>query len=585
MVAHHVQNHQVTFLSKIVRALVPSLLAAAVLVVLAAAMPWLSGRDPAKAILRARFEDRVMTPEALAAIREQLNLPANPFVGAWSWVVHACRGDLGTSWVSRTPVVDTLPQAYWVSLELATLAAAVAMFLALTTTVAVAWAYTRSREGFIQSVDLALSLAAALPGLVVAIGAIWWFGVSWKMFPLTGWGAPEQKVMPTLALALPSAGVLGVLCAQAVATAVEEEWVTTWRVNGVRRFVLVAALVQRSLTVVVPYVFLLIAGILGAAVVVEELFAIPGMGRIALRAALSQDVPVVQASLVMLVLTGTVLGAVGRLLSSWLMRPLADVDDGSHSGEAQAVSLRQRPVWCGFAALSLVFVAIGWFRSAEINISDRKLGPSGTYPLGTDHLGRDVWARLSDGALLTIGVGVLISVVVLVLGLILGMTKFAQPLADVLNAVPEVFLGLVLAAVVGAGWLPAVVAICLVAWIPLAVHTRVLAEQVASSGFVATARVNGASRWWILRHHMVPMVLPAIVRHAAVRLPHVSLMIASLSFIGLGAGHGSPEWGKSIADAMPHLTATPWSVLAPVGALVVLGGLAVPSTISRRAKV
>lgn len=566
-----------TLAKKLLGSLAPSLIAAAVLVTLAAAMPWLSGRDPARAILRARHEDRELTTAALNSVREQLNLPENPFIGALSWMVRACQGDFGTSWVSRRPVSETLPSAYLVSLELAVLAAVVAVTLALVTTTIVAWSYTKKRTRTIQFTTLVSSLMAALPGLVVAIALIWSLGVWWKLLPLTGWGTVAQKVLPTLALALPSAGVLGVLCAQAVSTAGREEWVTTWQVNGVRRWQLIVALIQRSLTVVVPYAFLLIAGILGAAVVVEELFAIPGMGRIALRAALTQDIPVVQAALVALVLTGTILGGVGRLLNGWLTRGLDGVADGSHQGEAMAVPLRQRPVWCVCAAGFVGFLVVGWFRSSDITMSQRKLGPSLAHPLGTDHLGRDVWARLSEGAVLTVGAGLAVTIVVLVVGLLLGVSRVGQSLADVLNAVPEVFLGLVLAAIVGAGWMPALTAICLVAWIPLAVHTRVLVGHVAASGFVAAANASGASRWWVFRHHVVPLVLPAIVRHAAVRLPHVSLMIASLSFIGLGAGYGSPEWGKTLAEAMPHVTATPWTVLAPVVALVVLGGLATPS--------
>lgn len=563
---------------RVTASVVPSLVAAVAVVALAAAMPWLSGRDPAWAVLRARHKERVITPEALEAVREQLNLPSNPFLGVWTWISNALRGDLGSSWVSNKPVAQTLPDAYLVSLELAAMSAVIAVVVALSVSCVVAWALVANRRLVVNVSTLGMALVAALPGLIAAIAAMWWFGVTWELLPLTGWSSAEHKVLPTLSLGLPASGVLAVICIQAVTTAYREEWVTTWRINGVRPWRLVSALVQRSFTIVVPYAFLLIAGVLGAAVVVEELFALPGMGRMALRAALTQDIPVVQACLVVLVLTGTVLGGVGRGVNAWLSKPLEGVDDGVHGGEASAVSLRKRPLWLATALLFTLFIVAGWVRSAEINMPQRKLSPSFSHPLGTDHLGRDVWARLADGAVLTIGAGLFVTVVVLVVGIALGLTRVGQSLADVLNAVPEVFLGLVIAAVVGAGWAPALAAVCLVAWIPLAVHTRTLAQHVMSSGFVSASMASGAPKWWLVWHHVVPLIVPAVVRHAAVRLPHVSLMIASLSFIGLGAGQGSSEWGKTLADAMPHLTAVPWAALAPVAALVVLGGLATPAT-------
>ena len=88
------------------------------------------------------------------------------------------------------------------------------------------------------------------------------------------------------------------------------------------------ALTRRAVAVALPQVMLLLAGIVGAAVLVEDVYAIPGLGRLTLDAALAQDLPVVQGSIGALVLLGVIVGTVGTVTHALLMRPALGAGHG-----------------------------------------------------------------------------------------------------------------------------------------------------------------------------------------------------------------------------------------------------------------
>ena len=540
--------------------------------VLAGALPWLSGSDPARTVLRARQTERDPDAAALDAVRNELDLPANPVAGTWEWITGVLRGDFGNSWVSGTDVTESVGGALLVSLNLAGTAALVAGILALLLVAPRLIAVGRGMPATSPVLRGVTAVLAAMPEFVVAVVLASIFAVRLGWLPSTGWREPRDMILPVASIALASTGVLARVLMTAVAAVSAEDWVDTWRANGVRPWRLAAAVARRAVAVVLPQVFLLFAGVVGASVVVEDTYAVPGLGRATLDAALAQDIPVVQGAVAVLVLLGLVVGAAGALVHRLLTGPSLGVGRGVQAVRREPA--RRLPwVWWLVLALLVVLIVGGLLRSDEIASAHRHLPPSWAHPLGTDHVGRDIWARVGHGALLTVGMAVLVSAVCLVLGLGLGLTARddSAGLADVLNAVPAVFLGLVIASVAGAGLGSAAFAVCLVGWIPLAVHTRTLAAEARASGFHQAALVAGAGPGRILRRHLLPTVLRPVLGHAVIRLPHLALALTGLGFLGLGAGHDSPEWGKLLADSVSHLEQAPWAVAAPAIGLVLLG--------------
>lgn len=557
------------------RSLLTGLAALGSTALLIGALPWLTGRDVALSVLRARETDRNPDPATLAAIREQLDLPTDPVSGTVGWVAGVLQGDLGRSWVSGRPVADTLVPAFGISLTLAGTAAVVALLLAVLLSLA---SLRRAADGRGGGGRLGAAVAgalAALPEFVLAVLLVVVVAVWWRLAPTSGFAGPEHLVLPVLALALPAAGLLGRVLAGAVQSAAAEAWVRTWRAAGVRRHVVMAEVGRRALTAIVPLVLLVLVGNLGAAAVIEAVFDIPGLGGIALDAAIAQDVPVVQAAVVLLVGLGLLVGASGILLHRLLVGPA--LTGAGLTPEASPPAPRAGRWASGVAAVLAAVVLAGLLRDPDAqNPADRLAAPSWAHPFGADPLGRDVLARFAHGAVLSVGLALLVSAIVLGIGLLIGVRAATARagLADVLNAVPAVVVGIVVAAVAGPGLATAVVAVCLVAWIPLAVHARTLAAEARASGFFVAARTAGAGSWYLLHAHLLPVVAPPVVRHALTRLPAVALALAGLSFLGIGAGPESPEWGRTLADTVVYLERAPWVVAAPAGGLILLGVIA-----------
>jgi peptide/nickel transport system permease protein len=548
--------------------------AAAGLAVIVAALPWLSGDDPARSVLRARLTDREPDSAALAAVRSELNLATDPVTGALDWLAGAATGNLGRSWVDDTPVRESLTAAAAVSAGLACAACAVAVAVGLILVTPVAWRATNPRHK--PSTGLLASSAgvAALPEFVLAAVLLTVVAVRWRLAPTAGWFGPSSMVLPALALGVPTGGQLARLVATAVDATAAEPWVRTWLTAGCGRAVLALAIARRAVTVAVPQVAILFVRLLGGAVIIEELFAIPGVSRLALRAALAQDLPMLQGCVLLLLLTGAAAGAIGIVAHRALLGP------AGAAGLTPQPATRHAPRrWLPLtiAAVLSATVTAGLLRDPERVHLDRRLAsPSWAHPLGADPVGRDVLAQFGHGALLTVGTATAVSAVALAVGLTVGLRGSRARVggADILNAIPPVFVGLVLAAVLGPGLSVAATAAALVAWVPLAVHTRNLADEVRASGYHQAAVLGGAGPGWLLRRHLLPAVIGPVAVHALTRISDNALAIAALSFLGLGAGHDTAEWGAQLATAVEYLERAPAAVAAPVLGLTLLGLLA-----------
>ncbi|MDI6101687.1 ABC transporter permease subunit [Actinoplanes sp. NEAU-A12] len=543
------------------------------LAVLVAALPWLRDDDPARSVLRARLGEREPDPAALAAVRSELDLPAGPVQGAAQWLSGAVTGDLGRSWVDGSSVAETVAAAAGVSALLGGAAAVVAVAVGLLLGAPAAWTAAsgrRPRAGFTAAA------LTALPEFVLAAVLITVVAVNWRLAPTAGWFGPSYLVLPALALGIPTGGLLARLLITAVEATAAEPWVHTWRAAGSGRGELAAALLRRAVTVVVTQVAVLFVGLLGGAVAVEQLFAIPGLGRIALHASLAQDLPLVQGCVLLLVIVGVAVGGLGIAVHRLLLGPA-----GAAASLIPAVPAHRRrgrrvaPI--AAATLLLGVVVAGLLRDADrVRLGARLTGPSWAHPLGADPVGRDVLAQLGHGAVLTVGTAAAVTVVSLLAGLTIGLRGGAARAgaADILNALPPVFVGLVVAAILSPGLAAAALAAALVAWVPLGVHTRGLAEEVRASGYYRAAELCGAGPGRLLRRHLLPAVAGPVVLHALARVPATALTIAGLGFLGLGAGHDSPEWGAQLATAVAYLERAPLAVLGPVAGLGLLGVLA-----------
>ena len=543
--------------------------------VLVGILPWLSGHDPALSLLRARSGEQEATPEALEAIRHSLGLDHGPLHLLFNWVKGLIQGDAGNSWVSGRPVLDGMLQAAQVSLTLMIMSVCVALLLAfaicLPTLLRGLNGQTRRSAGIFAAFFTALP-EFLLASFLLVIGAVW---LRW--FPPYGWQGVHYAVLPALAMGIPAGGYLGRIFSDALAATFSENWVITWRVAGIGRWHISSAVLKRTLSTIMPLIGLVLVSLIGSAVAVEKVFAIPGLGRATLGAVVAQDLPALQLGILILLLIAFVIGMlstgvrqliIGRALRSYSM-PLSKDPDVRNSRFAKII-----PLLCALVLITIVLVGLP--RDPYASEFLRLQVPSIALPFGADAMGRDLLARVAHGTLHTSILALLVSLTCLFIGLVIGLFPrlFIGP-TEVANALPPVIAGLLVVSINGASATGAAIAITAVAWAPLATHTAALVTEINARPYIRMLPILGIG--WFRRNlfYVFPAMIGPLFRHSMLRLPGIALGLASLGFLGLGASPPEPEWGRVLAEGMPYLERGFWVVLAPASALAVLSIMAV----------
>lgn len=546
----------------------------ALVVFLLGMLPWLSRRDPAESIYRARYGESSLSPSAIEAIRQELGLDGGPLGVFFAWLGKAATGDWGVSWVSREPVLPPMLEALGVSLSLMLFSLFVAIVVAAALSVP---AFRRGLAGRGDRTGGGLAATfTALPEFLLASLLLVVFAVWLRWFPPYGWVGLSNAVLPALAMGLPAGGFIGRLFSDALAGTFSERWVATWMVAGFSKPRIVGAAIRRTLPAITSQIGLVLVGLTAGAVAVEQVYAIPGIGRATLSAAQSQDLPVLQAGVILLMLLAVVFGIASSVVRRVLLGPALRTKT---LPTAVPATPSPRSAWIlpiVVLVLLVLLIVIGLPRDPFALAYPRLAPPSWELPLGADASGRDILARISHGAASTIGIAAIVAVVCLVLGLVIGMfPNLAAGPIEITNAAPPVIAGLIVAAVLGPSGFGAAVAVTFVSWAPLAAHTAALVSEVRAQPHVQIAPVLGVGRSRMMLRYVLPSVIGPVSRHAALRLPGIALALAALGFLGLGPRPPQPDWGLILAEGMPYVERSPLVVLVPAGALALLSVFAV----------
>lgn len=212
-----------------------------------------------------------------------------------------------------------------------------------------------------------------------------------------------------------------------------------------------------------------------------------------------------------------------------------------------------------------------------VQMEDRLLPPSAQYPLGTDHMGRCLFSRLVVGAQTTLGVTALVVGSVILIGIPVGLLSgylggrtdaILMRLVDGLNAFPEFILAIAVAGFLGPSLTNLMLSIVLVKWIGYARIVRGIVLSEREKEYVLAAIVGGCRTWKLLWRHLLPSILAPVMVLAALDVGKVILIIASLSYLGLGAQPPSPEWGAMLNDGRSYFQTAPELMIYPGLAIV-----------------
>jgi ABC-type dipeptide/oligopeptide/nickel transport system permease subunit len=214
------------------------------------------------------------------------------------------------------------------------------------------------------------------------------------------------------------------------------------------------------------------------------------------------------------------------------------------------------------------------------------LPPSGDAVLGTDALGRDVWARVVTGARTSLSIAAIATALTLVVGVSLGLVagyaggvldSAVMRLVDLVLAFPILLLAILLAALVReaapASSAPVVVAIGAVGWAAMARVVRGKVRALARSEMITAARAIGAGPARILVRYLLPNVAGLVIAVALVAFAQNLLVEEVLSYLGLGPAPPAPSWGRMLYEGRAYYRTAPHLVLAP-GIAILLAVLA-----------
>lgn len=212
------------------------------------------------------------------------------------------------------------------------------------------------------------------------------------------------------------------------------------------------------------------------------------------------------------------------------------------------------------------------YNPIEGQLLDRLQSPSSTHLLGTDDLGRDIFARIVYGARVSLQVGLISVGIALIIGSSIGVIAgyFGGFLGevlmrgiDILLAFPSILLAILIVAILGPGLNNAMIAIGIV---NVPIYARLLRSTVITvrnQEYIEASMSLGATHSRIIFTHILPNCVSPLIVQATLGIGAAILETAGLSFLGLGAQPPTPEWGTMLSNAKDFIRLAPWAIAFP----------------------
>ena len=218
------------------------------------------------------------------------------------------------------------------------------------------------------------------------------------------------------------------------------------------------------------------------------------------------------------------------------------------------------------------------YNPTKMELSQKFIAPCREFIFGTDHLGRDIFSRVIEGARVSLVIAGCVVLFSAVLGVVLGMISgyvggavdmIIMRVVDALLAFPTIIFALALSTMMGTGQMNLIIAITCIQWTRYARIARGETLMLKNAEYVEAARSIGNNTAQILAKYIFPNVVSKIIILASLDIGTIILYCASLSFLGLGAQPPSPDWGVMISEGKDYIQYAPWLTLFPGLAIAV----------------
>ena len=512
------------------------------------------------------------------------------------------QGDLSQSLLTGEKVATSIARAFPNTL----LIVAIALVLALVTGIPMGVIAAIKPNGWVdKTVSMIASLGVAIPGFWLAMILVaeislklnWLPATGAKSFSVSPWEAIRHALLPGIAIAAYGMAEVARQLRGSLLEVLSSQYVRTLHAKGLS---MTRILWQHGLKNVSVNLFtiisLLVNRMLAATVVIEAVFAIPGMGSLIVRGAHPARFPDRAGRGVRHGDRGhrgqsDRRSAVRRRRSE--DRAMTELSLATPKSPAEPGRLRRLFRWLAgdlraalaiLVLLVLVIVAIGapWIAPYAPTAQDANnmlAAPGPGHLLGTDDLGRDIFSRLIYGApatvyasLLAVGVAILIGLPVgLAAGFFGGWTDdIISRIIDTFLSFPAIVLAIAVTGALGIGLTNGMIAVGIVMFPALARIVRARTLIVRQELYVDASRCFGAPAWHILWKHVLPNALQPVIVQVTLLLAAALLAEASLSFLGLGIQPPNPSWGAMLARAYQYMEIAPEQMYAPGLAILVV---------------
>ena len=264
---------------------------------------WLVPGDPASIFL-----DASATAEALDRVRHELGLDRPFLVRMGEWYIRLLQGDLGTSLLLNRSVTEAILERLPITLSLTAMAFVVSVLLGVTAGVMAAVRHGRAADQSLMSLAL---LGLSIPEFWLGLVLVWLVAVLVPIFPAGDYVAfakdplqwARHLALPTFTLACIQMGFVARMTRSSMLEVLSQDFVRTARAKGLPEpYVVLRHGLVNAMVPIVTVMGIMVGALLGGAVVTEQVFSIPGLGRLIIGAVLSRDFPVIQGGLLFLAL-------------------------------------------------------------------------------------------------------------------------------------------------------------------------------------------------------------------------------------------------------------------------------------------
>lgn len=246
--------------------------------------------------------------------------------------------------------------------------------------------------------------------------------------------------------------------------------------------------------------------------------------------------------------------------------------------------MRNRAASAGLLCLLTIVVLAAlapWilpFDPVSISLSEKLQPPGFVHWLGTDHFGRDVFARIVYGARVSLTVGLSTVVFAAVFGIPIGLISgfvggqldnALMRIMDAFLTFPPLLLGVAVVGLLGADLGTVTLALGIVQIPVLARVVRSSTLSVREETYITSTRALGAGPWRIVLQHVLRNILSPLVVQITIVFSAAIVAEASLSFLGLGVQPPAPSWGRDLSEARRYMIDAPWLFLSPTAFIVI----------------